>query len=188
MIVLTHGHADHASDVIRLHKETGAKVLGVYELINILKSEGLKEDSAIAMNTGGSYTFEGVKITLTQSYHSNSYDTKQGAVYAGQPCGVVIRDGKNSFYHAGDTALFSDLNLIGDMYKPVYAFLPIGDLFTMGPKAAATAASWLRCKTAIPIHYKTFPVLVDSAESFEKECQNLGLKCLELNPGDSHEL
>ena len=189
VIVLTHGHADHASDVVRLAALHGSTVVATYELACILREEGVREEKLVYMNTGGSTEIGKVKITLTPALHSNSYDTKsRGTLYAGQPCGVVLEDGKSSIYHAGDTALFSDMRLIGQRHELDLALLPIGDRFTMGVQDAALAASFLGVKQVIPIHHSTFPLLHGSPEAFIEACKPHKVKVFALKPGESMEV
>ena len=185
LIVLTHGHSDHAGDVTRLMRQTNATLAATYELAMLLIDEGVPQSRVWPMNKGGSLEFHGLKIALTHAYHSSSYDTKNGPRYAGEACGVVISNGRYSMYHAGDTALFSDMELIGEMYHPHVALLPIGDRFTMGPAQAARAARMLECKIAIPIHYKTFDMLTGTVDEFRRECGRFDVEVVELNPGSS---
>jgi L-ascorbate metabolism protein UlaG (beta-lactamase superfamily) len=187
LIVLTHGHADHASDVPMLAKRTGAKVAATYELAQILAKEGVPEGQLIFMNKGGCISVDGLTVSLVHALHSNSFDTKSGPVYAGEACGVVVKDGHSSIYHAGDTALFSDMKLIGEVHKPTVACLPIGDCFTMGPKDAARAAELIGAPTVVPIHYATFPLLTGTAAAFEaacyERCGDKGSRVVTLEPG-----
>lgn len=187
-IVLTHGHADHASEAIGLAKRTGATVIGIIELTNLLVRDGLSESQVIPMNKGGTVENSGFKVTLTNAFHSNSYESSTGTEYAGEACGVVINDGSTSIYHAGDTCLFSDISLIREFYKPQVALLPIGDHFTMGPKEAAKAAELIGSKTLIPMHYKTFDLLTGTAAEFKEACSKLEAEVVELNPGKSLEV
>jgi L-ascorbate metabolism protein UlaG (beta-lactamase superfamily) len=182
-IVLTHGHSDHAGDAVRVALATGATIAATYELAMIMIAEGVPATKVAPMNKGGSVTLGGVEIRLTNALHSSSYDTKNGPLYAGEACGVLLSAGDTHLYHAGDTSLFTDLKLIGDTYRPDIAFIPIGDRFTMGPKEAAIAASWLRCKLAIPIHYKTFDLLTGTYAEFAAECSKLAIETQELAPG-----
>lgn len=188
LIVLTHGHADHASDVTRLVRETDCAVAATWELAMLLTKEGVPESRIQPMNKGGSISFAGLKIALTHALHSSSYDTAKGPVYAGEACGVVVSDGKHSIYHAGDTALFSEMEMLGELYRPHIALLPIGDRFTMDPVQAARAAKLIGCKVAIPIHYKTFDALTGSAAQFKSECARFDIEVCELEPGSSFAL
>jgi L-ascorbate metabolism protein UlaG (beta-lactamase superfamily) len=183
--VLTHGHSDHASDAVRVAHETGAQIAATYELAMIMIAEGVHHNHVIPMNKGGTYDFGAVSVTLTHALHSSSFDTRHGPVYAGEACGVVVSSSRWKVYHAGDTALFSDMKLIGDNYRPDVALLPIGDRFTMGPRDAARAAALLQCGVAIPMHYKTFPLLTGTYEAFSRECALLGVEAVELAPGES---
>lgn len=184
-IVLTHGHADHASGVPGLAKQLDSQVAATYELANIMISEGVPESNVHHMNKGGTVEIDGVSVTLTHAMHSNSYDTEDGPVYAGEACGVILGDGEKVIYHAGDTALFADMELIGKRYLPDVALLPIGDRFTMGPEEAAQAAMLLGTKLAIPIHYDTFPILTGTTEHFKRCCDELSIKTAILAPGES---
>lgn len=186
VIVLTHGHSDHAGDAVRVQKETGALLAATYELAMIMIAEGVPSDKVIPMNKGGAVTVEGIEIRLTNAFHSSSYDTKNGTVYAGEACGVLLSSNGASVYHAGDTQLFTDLQLIGELYKPDVALLPIGDRFTMGPAEAAQAAAWTQCTLALPIHYKTFDLLTGTYAEFARECITRSVESKELEPGQSH--
>lgn len=192
LIVLTHGHSDHASDAPRLAKKYDAFVIATYELAMIMIEEGVHPDKVIAMNKGGTSSFRSFSISLTHAFHSNSFDTAKGTRYAGEACGVIVNDSQRSIYHAGDTALFSDMKLIAENFKPEIALLPIGDRFTMGPKEAAIAAELIKPKIVIPIHYKTFDLLSGTPEQFVKELQLRSLsseiEVKDLEPGSSMEL
>lgn len=184
LIVLTHGHADHASDAARVQKLTGAKLAATYELAMIMIAEGVPQAAVLPMNKGGAVTLKGVTARLTDAAHSSSYDGSNGTVYAGEACGAVLSAGNLSVYHAGDTSLFSDMRLIGELYKPSVALLPIGDRFTMGPEEAAIAASYIKPKVAVPIHYKTFDLLTGTFAEFSKACAKHGVECRELHIGE----
>jgi L-ascorbate metabolism protein UlaG (beta-lactamase superfamily) len=188
LIVLSHGHADHAGDCLRLAQATKAKVAATYELAMLLISEGLDAEQVIPMNKGGSLNFKGLQVTLSHAFHSSSFDTKDGPCYAGEPCSVIISSSDHTIFHAGDTALFSDLALIGQSYQIDFALLPIGDHFTMNPKEAAQAAEMLQAKVAFPIHYKTFPLLTGTSSDFINCCQQYGRTAKELEIGQTYEL
>jgi len=185
LIILTHGHADHSGDAVRLSKKYGSKIVANWELGSVLIKEGAPESHVILMNKGGTIKVDGLSVTLTHAMHSSSYDTSSGPVYAGEPCGIVLQDDTNVIYHAGDTALFSDMKLIGETYRPRIGLFPIGDRFTMGPKEAARAVEFTGCKVAIPIHYGTFDMLTGTAEEFKKSCANLDVEVAVLEPGKS---
>jgi L-ascorbate metabolism protein UlaG (beta-lactamase superfamily) len=187
LIVLTHGHADHASEAVRYAKRLGSTLAATYELALIMGSEGVPQDNLRPMNKGGSITWNGLTITLTNAFHSSSYDKADGTtVYAGEACGVVISDGTKTVYHAGDTCLFSDMKDIGQRYKPDVALLPIGDVFTMGPAEAAEAAKRVGCGVAIPIHYNTFDLLTGTAEEFSSACSKAGVTYAVIEPGGTY--
>lgn len=188
LILLTHGHSDHAGDAARLAKHYGSSLVATWELAMIMVAEGVPQTKVVPMNKGGSIDFFGLKISLTHAMHSSSYDTANGPVYAGEPCGIILDDGTTSIYHAGDTALFSDMQLIKEFYKPKVALLPIGDRFSMGPKQAAMAAKFIGAKTVVPIHYKTFDVLTGTLNDFKREAQGLDIEIAGLAPGESLQL
>ncbi|MGB0714600.1 MAG: metal-dependent hydrolase [Phycisphaerae bacterium] len=166
MIFLTHGHFDHIGDVGALVKAHNPVVVGNFELCAAL-TKTVGDANYSPMNTGGTQVVDGVRVSLTQALHSSGVDTPQGPMYAGMPNGLVIQaDDVCSVYHAGDTDVFSDMALIKAIYQPTVAILPIGDLFTMGAKGAAIAADLLEPACVIPVHYKTFPILAQSADEF----------------------
>ena len=139
------------------------------------------------MGKGGSQKTGEFEVTMTHAFHSNSWDENGPGPYAGEPAGLVIRmPGGFTLYHAGDTALFGDMKLIGELYKPDLAMLPIGDLFTMGPREAAYAIGLLGVKHMIPMHYATFPVLTGTVEGLRQETRDIaGLEIHALKPGES---
>lgn len=187
LIVLTHGHSDHAGDAVRVSQKTGAPILATFELIAAIASDGFDWKKLIPMNKGGSTVIDGVKIALTHALHSNSFDGSSGPIYAGEACGVVLKTADWCVYHAGDTCAFSDMSLIKEFYRPDVAFLPIGDYFTMGPKEAAFAASLVGARTTIPVHFATFGQLTGTAEEFSAACRERELEVVVLKPGEQRE-
>jgi len=149
-IALTHAHGDHFGAVRDLH----AHVICMHELAHYLSGEGLSTDP---MNIGGTIEHEGVSYTMTWASHSSWLDINGSGRYGGSPAGFVITMDNRTVYHAGDTGLFSDMRLIGELYRPDVAFLPIGGRYTMGPREAMMAAEFVGAKTVIPVHYNTFP-------------------------------
>ncbi len=184
-ILLTHGHEDHTGDTLDIASRTGAKVLAIVELSGLLKSDGLAEDQALEFNKGGTVKLDDFAVTLTNANHSSSF----GGRYAGDPGGLVIRfDNDITVYHAGDTNIMPDFEIYGKLYNPDVTMLPIGDLYTMGDKEAALAASMIGTGMFIPIHYGTFPPLTGSADVFKKETERLTSGKSEvriLKPGES---
>lgn len=166
IVLLTHGHADHVGDVEPLIKKFDPIVVGNVELCGSLEKR-LGCGRYSPMNTGGTQSVEGVRVTLTQAFHSSSIDSPNGPMYAGMPNGLVIGiDGLATLYHAGDTDVFSDMRLIKELFAPAICLLPIGDHFTMGAAGAAIAADILQPQVLIPMHYKTFPILDQSVDTF----------------------
>jgi L-ascorbate metabolism protein UlaG (beta-lactamase superfamily) len=174
-VALTHGHADHMGDTVAIAKANNATCVGAYEIAGYLGEQGVEKTEP--GNPGGRIEMPFGWIAFTQAFHSSSYEGR----YMGMPCGLVIEMGGVVFYHAGDTGIFSDMELIGEIYTPRIAALPIGDRFTMGPELASRAAEMIKSEAAIPIHYRTFPPLVQSAERFRPS----GVKVREMQPGES---
>ena len=137
------------------------------------------------MNKGGTITAKGLKITMTDARHSSSVDDG-GIVYLGEPAGFVVTlENGQKIYFAGDTALFGDMKIIGEIYQPDIAFLPIGDRFTMGPDTAAIAAKWLGVKQVVPMHHGTFPLLTGTPEQLAQHLAGSGIDVLMLKPGET---
>jgi L-ascorbate metabolism protein UlaG (beta-lactamase superfamily) len=185
-IIVTHGHFDHASQASALARKYGATIFSNWELCSHFKNEGVAEEKLQPMNRGGTVSWQGLQISLTIAFHSSAYETSSGVKNGGEPCGVVVSDGTRAIYHTGDTALFSDMKLIAEQYRPEVALICCGDRFTMGPVEAAKAAALLGCKAAIPIHHSTFPLLTGSPEAFALACKDLAPGCVVkiLAPGE----
>jgi len=177
IVCVTHDHSDHLGDAIDICKRTGATFVGVYELGTYAQAQGVTD--VVAMNIGATLEVKGIKITMVQAFHSAE---------RGSPVGFVFDVGKARIYHAGDTGLFNDMRMIGQLYKPDIVCLPIGGYYTMGAREAAEAVRLLLPKIVFPMHYLTFPVLAQSADDFvsaikEKE---LGTQVVVLKPGESY--
>lgn len=185
VIVLTHGHNDHIGDTEVIAKRCGSLVIAPNEIAVYLGWKGLNTHG---MNIGGAYTFDFGTVKFTQAFHSSAWTTDDNQIiYLGMPAGVLLTIEGKTIYHAGDTALFSDMKLIGERHPVDVAFLPIGDNFTMGPEDAAVAASFVKAKMAVPIHYNTFPPIRQKPERFV-ELLDDGIEGKILQPGDSFEL
>jgi L-ascorbate metabolism protein UlaG (beta-lactamase superfamily) len=186
VVLISHGHADHTGDAVAAARDSGAAAVAGFELCDWLARKGLQRLEP--MNIGGTIERRGLRITMTEARHSSSIVEDGRTLYLGEPAGFVVRleDGV-TFYYAGDTALFGDMRLIGEMHRPSIAFLPIGDRFTMGPDAAATACRWLGVRQVVPMHWGTFPMLTGTPFALEAALASSGIQVLKLEPGQTAE-
>ncbi len=184
-IVITHGHGDHIADAESIAKRNDATIIATHELAEYYDWHGHKTHG---MGIGGGYNFEFGHVRFTPAFHSSSLELPEtkSFIYMGMPAGVIISGKGKSLYHAGDTGLFSDMKLIGELYHPDIAMLPIGDNYTMGPREALIAAQWTGAKTVIPIHYNTFPVIKQDGDLFVAELKKKGINGIALRPGESY--
>jgi L-ascorbate metabolism protein UlaG (beta-lactamase superfamily) len=181
IMLCTHGHFDHIGDAVTTAKAASPTVVGIFELCAWMERKGVKNTEA--MNKGGSMRLGDITVTMVHADHSCGITEDDGSiVYGGEAVGYVI-EFENGFrlYHAGDTAVFGDMKLIGDLYRPDLALLPIGDRFVMSPREAALAARLLGVSTIIPMHYGTFPLLTGTPDALRAE--NAELRVVELEPG-----
>jgi L-ascorbate metabolism protein UlaG (beta-lactamase superfamily) len=184
-IFLTHAHTDHLGDLLALAKQHRPKIATMFETCLWIESKGFEQETS-PMGKGGSQKIGDFEITMTHAYHSNSIEENGARHYGGEPAGFIIRmPGNFAVYHAGDTAVFGDMKLIRELYKPDVAMLPIGDRYTMGPREAAYAIRLLGVKHVIPMHYGTFAFLTGTTEELRNETKQIkGLKIHALKPGE----
>ncbi len=178
IVTVTHDHGDHGfDDAVEIAKK-GATFVSIFEIATKAGEKGAKD--TVGMNIGGPAEIKGLKIALTQAFHSGTAN----------PTGVVVMGEEGSFYHAGDTGLFGDMKLIGEIYHPKVAMLPIGSHFTMDPVEASYAVQFIKPEIAIPMHYGTSPVLTGTPEKFEEEVKRRApeTKVMAIKPGESIEV
>ncbi|HEY7590866.1 MAG TPA: metal-dependent hydrolase [Candidatus Limnocylindrales bacterium] len=179
LMIVTHGHSDHFGDALAIASRTRPAWPAIHELSLWLGRNYAHKDSVIGMNKGGTVEAAGIKVTMTPAEHSagDIYGTAETPVYLGAPVGVVLElENGYRVYHAGDTAVFGDMRLIGELWKPQLAMLPIGGHFTMGPREAAMAAEWLGVTDVLPIHYGTFPLLAGTPDQLRADLAARGRK------------
>lgn len=176
VVVVTHDHGDHLGDTMAICKKTGATLIAVYEIAEAGTKQKIKAEG---MNIGGTVTVNGVSVSLVPAFHTGGL--------GGTAVGAVIEMDGKKVYHAGDTGLTMEMQLIGEMYQPDLALLPIDGRFNMTPRLAAKAVELLKVPKAIPIHYDTFPLVHSSPEEFKKLAAGKS-EIIILKPGESIEL
>jgi L-ascorbate metabolism protein UlaG (beta-lactamase superfamily) len=182
VIGITHGHFDHIHDAVPLAKKHGSQVVAIFETCKWLESKGVKNVNP--MNKGGSQKVGPVTFTMTHAVHSCGIVDGEQIVYGGEAAGYVLTfDDGRRLYFAGDTNVFSDMQLIQELYQPELVFLPIGDLFTMSPREAAVACRLLKASRMIPMHFGTFPALTGRPAQLAGLVQSAGTEVWELQPG-----
>lgn len=184
-ILVSHGHGDHLGDAIEISKREKAIIVAPNELAIYCQFKGAEAHN---MHIGGSYNFEFGRVKLTPAWHGSAVIEGNNIIYTGNPCGFIINIKGKSIYHAGDTGLFGDMKMIGEMNALDAALIPIGDNFVMGPEDALRAAQMLQAKITIPMHYNTFPVITQDPEKFIAQLKAADLMGKALNPGDYIEI
>ncbi len=183
-ILLSHGHEDHTGDAFAIAEANGATIIANYEIAEYYGARGLKTHG---MNPGGAFRFPFGRVKLTLAHHTSSLNAGLNPIYMGVPCGILVEADGKRIYHAGDTALFLDMQLIGKGGLDL-ALLPIGDNFTMGPEDALDALDLLKPRLATPIHYNTWPPIAQDAEAFARDAAARGHAVKALKPGETLEL
>ena len=184
ILVCTHGHFDHIGDAVAIAKKHNSKVVGIFELCSWMQKKGVQQIAP--MNKGGTQQVDDIRVTMVQALHSCGIQEDDGSiVYGGEACGYVIEfEGGLRLYHAGDTAVFGDMRIIHDLYKPEVACLPVGDHFVMSPREAGYALNLLQPKFVIPMHFGTFPVLTGTPSELRKQAP-YSVEIVEMKPGQT---
>ena len=182
-MLITHAHFDHIADAVEIAKAKSPQVVAIAETGGWLGSKGV--ENVIDMNIGGTVEVAGCKVHMTNAVHSCGITDGDQTLYGGSAAGFVVElETGYSVYHAGDTAVFSDMALIAKLLEPDLALLPIGDHYTMGPRSAAEAIRLLKVKTVIPMHFGTFPILRGTPDELRKEADDVsGLEVVDLAVG-----
>ena len=181
-MLCTHGHFDHIGDVVAIAQQHNPMVVGIYELCGWLERKGAKQISP--MNKGGTQKVGDVRVTMVHAEHSCGIDDGGQIVYGGEACGYVMEfENGVKIYHAGDTCVFGDMQIIHELYAPEIVMLPIGDHFTMSPREAAYACRLLKPKTIIPMHFGTFPLLTGTPGELKKLVKDA--EVVEMKPGQT---
>jgi L-ascorbate metabolism protein UlaG (beta-lactamase superfamily) len=186
VMTISHGHGDHMGDAVTLGKKHKPIVMCNYEIHAYLQKKGIT--GTAPMNKGGTQEAAGLRFTMVHALHSSGIEEGGQMIYGGEAAGFVItlEDGTR-IYHAGDTCVHSDMELIAEIYAPDIALLPIGDLYTMSPREAAVAARMLKPKFVVPMHHGTFPALTGTPEAFKEELKKAGVttEVIALRPGET---
>jgi len=181
-MLVTHGHGDHIGDAVEIAKKHNPKVVGIPEMCHWLAKKGVR--NLAEMNKGGTQSFGDFKVTMVHADHSCGIQDGDQMVYGGEACGYVMDFGDGvKIYHAGDTNVFGDMDIIRELYGPEIVMLPIGDHYTMSPREAAHACKLLKPKVVIPMHFGTFPPLVGRPADLKKLVT--GMEVVEMKPGET---
>jgi L-ascorbate metabolism protein UlaG (beta-lactamase superfamily) len=184
-MLITHGHFDHIGDAVALAKKHKPQVVGIFETCAWLESKGVRNTHG--MNKGGTQRVGEIEATMVHAIHSCGIQDGKKIVYGGEACGYIVRlPGGFTIYHAGDTAVFGDMKIIGELYSPDVALVPIGDYYTMDPRQAAMAIRLLGVRHVIPMHFGTFPLLVGTPDELKRLTKDIsGLEIHDMKPGDT---
>ena len=184
-LVITHPHFDHIADAVTLAKKHDAMCVAIFETVLWLGKKGVQKLSG--MNKGGTVELDGIRYTMTDAKHSCGIQDGEQVVYGGEAAGYVITfENGVKIYHAGDTCVFGDMKIIGELFRPDVALLPIGDLYTMDPVQGAYAIRLLGTKVVVPMHYGTFPALTGTPEKLRQLTKDIaGLTIVDLKPGET---
>lgn len=179
-VLVTHGHGDHIGDTIKISKRDGATVISNAEICGYLSEKGVKTHP---MHIGGSFSFDFGKVKLTPAFHGSSIDDDKGVIYGGMPAGFLVESEGKKLYHAGDTGLTVEMQLLKDEKVDV-AFLPIGGNYVMDVTDAIRATSFIMPKKVVPMHYNTWDVIKANANEFKTGVESMRVECLIMKPGE----
>ncbi len=183
-VLVTHGHNDHVGDAVEIARANNATIIANYETATFCGKQGA---SVHPMQIGGSFEFPFGRLKLTIAHHGSGYESEGGMIYMGNPAGMLVSADGKTVYHAGDTGLFLDMQLIAERHPIDVALLPIGDNFTMGPEDAARAVAFLKPKIAVPMHYGTFDLIDVDPARFAKLAAGTGSEIRVLGIGETME-
>lgn len=184
-ILTSHGHSDHLGDAVAISKRLQVPIIAPFELAMYCTRLGCE---TAPMHIGGGRAFDFGHVKLTMATHGSAVITDDLIEYTGPPCGFLVTMDDATIYYAGDTGLFGDMELIGEMADLAAAILPIGDNFTMGPEDAIRAAEMLQADVVVPMHYSAFEIIKQDAVAFARSLDDIGIACTVLNPGEELEI
>lgn len=181
VVLLTHAHFDHYGDTEPILERTGALLVAQFEIMSYVQKQ-IEHEAFQPMNTGGTASFDWGRVTNTYARHSSSFGD---GTYGGLAGGFIVETGGKTIYHAGDTAYFAEMADIGERFDIDVAFLPVGDVLTMGPEDAVRAAKLLQPKLTVPVHWGTLPFFTGTPEAFVEQMEAAGMKAQKMEPGDT---